>query len=348
MTTRHARAATILACCLLAGASCSTAQDNGLVIGWWNVENLFDTEDHPDPRPAEGSDDEFTPGGSRRWTKDRYETKLANLAAVVRGDLGGGTGPDLLGLGEVENRRVLEDLAARLRPVPFGVVHFDSPDARGIDVAILYRTDRLRPAGARSVAVTGIDVPTRDLLVAAFSGPAGGIVCLVNHWPSRRGGVAETAGRRAGAAKVARALVDSILASDPSADIVLMGDFNDEPGDPSMRDVLGAADDPALARPGAGGALFNTMAAVDREGKRGTYMHRDRWDVLDQFVVSAGLFDAAGYRFREATIVVRPDLLQSEGRYAGYPFPTFGGTTYLGGYSDHLPILLRLEAAAPR
>jgi hypothetical protein len=144
---------------------------------------------------------------------------------------------------------------------------------------------------------------------------------------------------------VARAIVDSILTVSPAADIVIMGDFNDEPRDASLRDVLGAADDRGRARPGVNGPLFNTMADVDKEGERGTYMHRDRWDVLDQFVVSAGLLDARGYRLVGASIVLRAGLLQEAGRYAGYPFPTFGGATYLGGYSDHLPIVLRLEAA---
>jgi len=331
---------------LLLVPAASRSQDGALTVGWWNVENLFDAVDDPDPRPAEGSDDEFTPGGSRKWTEDRYRAKVRNLAKVVRGLMGGDGGPDVLGLAEVENRGVLEALAAELRPAPYGVVHIDSPDARGIDVAMLYRTDRLTLTAFRAVPVTEMEVPTRDILVAAFRGPAGGLVCLANHWPSRRGGVAETDERRAAAARAARRTVDSVLARDAAADVVLMGDFNDEPQDASVRVVLGAAGERAQARPGPGGALFNPLAAVDLAGGKGTYMHRDRWDVLDQFIVSAGLLDGRGYTLASVAIVESPELLQHEGRYAGYPFPTYGGATYLGGYSDHLPILLRLAAGS--
>lgn len=322
----------------------SAPQDpgHGLVIGWWNAENLFDTINDPDPVPEEGSDDEFTPEGRRQWTVERYDRKLEHLATVIH-RMNGGTGPDLIGFAEVEHEHVLREMAARhLSDIGYDVVYHESPDRRGIDVAMMYRKDALRLLSTGCRIVTGLERPTRDIVFASFAGKAGNLVCIVNHWPSRRGGVAQSESLRVAAATVCRQLVDSLLHTDPLMDIVLLGDFNDEPANRSIAQILRASLDSTAVKTGHGALLFDCMATVMHGKEVGTYRFRDAWDMLDQCIVSPGLFDPKGYRFGAVQIVREEFMLQDSGKYAGYPFPTYGGSTYLGGYSDHLPLVVTL------
>ncbi len=312
-------------------------------VAFYNVENLFDTEDNPARQ-----DDDFLPDGPKRWTSERYQKKLTKLAKVVAAL----NYPVLLGLAEVENEAVLRDLIGHpeLAEAGYDLVHYDSPDARGIDVALLYRTAFFTPVSSQAIPVTFEEdnYRSRDLLLV--SGTLGRdakyntLHVLVNHWPSRRGGVAKSEPRRLAAATLARQTVDELLQTDATANVILMGDFNDEPTNRSITEGLHATGTTQKTDPSQ---LVNVVAALDEAG-RGTYQFRGDWNMLDQIILSAGLVEDERrvddyYYLPESAAVFMPDwLLQAEGKYAGYPDRTYAGNKYLGGYSDHLPVYIEL------
>ena len=312
-------------------------------VAFYNVENLFDTEDDPNRQ-----DEEFLPDSKKQWTIERYQDKRAKLVQVVAAL----EYPTLLGLAEVENEAVLRALTEHpdLAEVGYDVVLYDSPDARGIDVALLYRTAFFTPVSSQAIPVAFEEenYQSRDILLV--SGTLGQdakhntLHVLVNHWPSRRGGVAQSEARRLAAAALARQAVDELLQTDATANVILMGDFNDEPTDRSITEGLRATGAAEKTDPFQ---LFNTVAALDAQG-RGTYQFRGNWNMLDQIILSTGLVedarDVADYHYLpESATVFAPDwLLQAEGKYAGYPDRTYVGNRYLGGYSDHLPVYIDL------
>ncbi len=318
--------------------------DETIVVAWWNLENLFDTTNDVDRLPQFGSDDEFTPQGSREWTTNRYEQKLRNVASVIR-LMNDGEGPDILGVCEVEHEHVLRELTRRyLVDKNYEIVYHESADARGIDVSFLYKADvlELLSWGYRRVPVPGDEPPTRDIVFAEFQCESGRLVCIGNHWPSRRGGAEKSEPRRILAATSCRALVDSILYSSPSKNIVVMGDFNDYPTDISMTSFLRASLDSQAVREEPTSLLYNCMAEWNADTTRGTYLYRGQWNVLDHFAISSNLLGAGVMRFQGVDIYDRKFLKEKSGPYAGAPWPTYGGRKYLGGYSDHFPILLRI------
>jgi hypothetical protein len=334
---------------LLALLSCglfipARAQENKVkiaIIGFYNLENLFDTIDSPDT-----DDKEFTPDGSSRWDSKKYATKLEHLASVISqiGDEYSKNGPLAMGLSEVENRLVVEDLV-KTSPLAgrYGLVHYDSPDARGIDVSFIYRTDLLKILDSRPVKFTipGLtDFKTRDILVVkgVFDGDT--LWFMVNHWPSRSGGTAESAFKRNAAGDLCRKTADSIMKLQPGAKIIIMGDLNDDPVDASLMDHLKTQVKPDKVK---AGDLFNPSWQLFRDGT-GSLAYRDTWNLFDQVIVSAGLMDKSGndYYFYKAKIFNRKFLIQKEGQYAGYPYRTYGGGVYEGGYSDHLPAYIAI------
>lgn len=336
-----------------AGAQADADRDVLRVV-FYNVENLFDTIDEPDKL-----DDDFLPSSEKAWGTRRYSAKLDSLARAVRAaarDLP----PDLVGLAEVENRLVLEDLAQAIGrgEAEYGVVHYESPDLRGIDVALLHRTDRrglkLRKASRLRLAFpdeplqvireTGDSVPytSRDILHAEFKlgGLRGPLHVFVNHWPSRRGGLEASEPRRVVAASRLRARIDSLHAAGGDPRILAMGDFNDEPPDRSLAEILGASTG------GSGEGLVNLMGPPDAAGE-GTYNFRGDWNMLDHFVVSANLAEGGNARWEVGSCGIhRTDrLLHFSDRFGPTPNRTYGGPNYYGGTSDHLPIQLQLIRA---
>ena len=312
-------------------------------IAFYNVENLFDTEDDP-----HRLDEEFLPTSDKKWDNARYEDKIAKLAQVVAAM----NYPEVLGVAEIENEAVLRKLIAHpdLAEAEYDLVHYDSPDVRGIDVALLYRRVSFTPVSSQTIPVTFEEdnYKSRDILLV--SGTLGKdakyntVHVLVNHWPSRRGGVSESEPRRRVAAQAARRTVDELLQTDPLANIVLMGDFNDEPTNRSITDELQATGEVQKKSPSH---LYNTVAALDAQGQ-GSYNFRGDWNMLDQIILSPGMVendrDASDYHYRpESAAVFMPDwLLQADGKYQGHPDRTYAGDTYLGGYSDHLPVYIEL------
>lgn len=325
------------------------AADDAFHVANWNVENLFDTVDDPD-NPY---DDEFLPNNpTTRWTRARFETKLDNLARVISG-MNHGQGPDLLGLQEVENRYVLEELAPRLPAKPYGIVHYDSPDPRGIDTALLYNRDlfTLRHSQALPVALKW-NRDTRDILQTVFEDRHGHILhVLVNHWPSRGGGP-NTEFDRFTAARTLAKTIERIFQRDSNAQVIVLGDFNDEPASQSIRVVLDVHPFPSRSgyRPTA---LYNLASRHSAQGW-GSFFHSFRgdfeWRMYDQIIVSGSLLGQARIETDEAAFWIdKPAYMQDAGgRDKGSPVPTFEGQEfYRGGFSDHFPIGARFVFQPP-
>jgi len=307
----------------------------GQSVVFYNVENLFDTLD--DPRT---NDDDFLPGGRYAWTGERYARKQAKLAEAIA--WAGGGLPVMIGLSEVENAAVVKELAST-PPLDGGytLVHQDSPDRRGIDVALLYRGSHLREVENRSITVRLGRGSTRDILYVLFT-VAGGerLHVWVNHWPSRWGGREATDPSRAVAARTLRKDVDRVLSAEPDARLLIMGDLNDEPPDHSVAMALGAATDTSGTAD-----LVNLMARRKAGSALGTFNHQGDWSILDHFIVSPALLCGRGRRpcIAEARIFWDERLLFKHPRFGLVPDRTYSGDRYIGNYSDHLPIVLRFQ-----
>lgn len=320
--------------------SLDAPRNSSLRFVFYNVENLFDTSDDPVKR-----DDDFTPDGKNRWTPKRYETKLQRISKTIIAT-GGFDSPDMIGLCEIENRTVLEDLtkSTALSNYDYGIIHQDSDDSRGIDVAFLYRRDRVSIIDYRYLKIEFQDSterPTRDILMLHVLLPNSDTLhAFVNHWPSRFGGHLATDHKRMAAAKTVRAMVDSLISVNPAAKIAICGDFNDHPQDESIQKGLQALPDNGQEE----GSLYNLMWSKRLD--EGTHKFAGEWGVLDMFIVSHGLFksDSSKTKVMSCRIFKEDFLLVEEGVQLGHkPFRTYQGPKYLGGFADHLPIILDLK-----
>ncbi len=306
-----------------------------LIIGSWNLENLFDYHNDPDK-----NDEEFTPDGNKKWTKERYKDKQINLSKVIR-SIKNGKGPDILGVCEVENKAVLEFLIKNyLYDLRYSVVHTESPDERGIDVAILYRKDIFTVLETYIDTVRGENIPpTRVILGAAFRTKAKDTLYVFsNHWPSRRGGE-QSEKNRIRSAETLRKRTEKIFSKNPRSSIIVVGDFNDEPDNTSIALTLGASHFECNGIV----AKWNNLASGLDKKNFGTYKYRDQWNMLDQIIVSENLIRGGNFKYIcESFEIVKPSFMVTpSGKYAGTPTPTFGGNNYLGGYSDHFPVIAR-------
>jgi len=306
---------------------------SGTQIGmaFWNVENLFDLVDDP---KVEG-DEEFTPGGPNRWTKERLEIKLDNLARVIS-RMHDGAGPAVLGLAEIENRDVVEMLVEKLKPLgrDYKIVHQDSPSDRGIDCALIYDAKVFQLESQKFHFVDADK--TRDIVEAKLAREGESITVFVNHWPSR-GNEPST---RMTAAKVLRNRTNEILAADPLADFVIMGDFNDYPVDASLTDGLGAIGDLSQLKQGN---LFNTSYTTTPDATNGTYVYQDQWGVLDQVIVSPGMLIPGGVSWGLGStkpVVLADDQMYVPATGIARPSRSYTRTNFHNnGYSDHMPIV---------
>jgi hypothetical protein len=313
-----------------------------LTVGFYNLENLFDTIDDPNTDDAE-----FLPGGTAQWDTKRYQTKLSHMASVIAqiGDEYIKTGPVVMGFSEVENRGVVQDLinTPPLNTLGYKICHFDSPDKRGVDVALIYQSRFFNYISSKPHKLTipgKTDFYTRDILEVHGTFEGESFYFLVNHWPSRRGGASESQYLRNAAADLARSITDSITKADPGAKIIIMGDLNDDPIDESLIKHLKAKAKPEECKTGD---LYDPMIAMYKKGM-GTLAYKDAWNLFDQIVVSSTLVskDAKGFHFLNSKIFNRDFLKEKEGQYAGYPNRTYVGGVYMGGYSDHFPVYIFL------
>ncbi len=313
-------------------------------IAFYNLENLFDTKND-----TLIYDDDRTPEGKDAWTQERYEHKLAQLSKVIS-QIGSSIGkkpPDIIGVCEVENRQVVTDLInhPNLRDYEYGIVHFDSPDERGIDVALLYRKTVFIPMAFDSRRLllsndNGERDYTRDQLVVEGLLDNEKIHFIVNHWPSRSGGEARSRPYRLAAAKLNKRIIDSIQRQNSLAKIISMGDFNDDPVDPSFKKILEVkGKKKQLDTMG----LFGPMEELFRKGE-GSLAYRDNWNLFDQIYMTSNLVNGTGndFRFWKAGIFTPSYIIDPRGKYKGYPLRTYAGGSYIGGYSDHFPVYVYL------
>lgn len=323
----------------------ATAQE-GLTAGliaFYNVENLFDTINTPGV-----NDIEFTPQAPKRWNSARYFEKLDNLSRVIAGigkDEGLPGGPHILGLCEVENREVIEDLVSHrsLAHLNYRIVHYNSPDARGVDVALIYQPDYFVVTASKSYDLplgssSGEEYFSRSQLVVSGLFLEEKMHFIVNHWPSRRSGARASEKLRVAAALLSRSIVYSLQLADPEAKIVVMGDLNDDPRDASVRRHLRALGSESALKPGD---LFNPMDELFRKGV-GSLAYRDRWNLFDQMIVSQSLLgkDYSSFRLLYARVYTKEFMTQRDGRFRDYPLRTYVGDQYMAGFSDHFPVYI--------
>jgi len=314
-------------------------------VGFYNFENLFDTADDP-----EKNDAEFLPEGDRAWTEKFYNEKLNNLAKVVS-DIGVDLSPDglaILGVSEVENRKVLEDFVKteKVKDRNYQIIHYESPDKRGIDCALLYQEKYFKVESSRAIPLyiyskkSNYRVYTRDVLLVSGDFDGERMHVMVNHWPSRSGGEKKSAPRRIAGGKLVRSVMDSIEAVEPNAKIIVMGDFNDDPINKSVRQALKAKKTKKEAEISG---TYNAMWELYSKGF-GTLAYRDAWSLFDQIILTKPLIekDQDGYFHHKSMIYNERYLVTKNGQYKGYPFRTFAGSLYAGGYSDHYPVYIYL------
>lgn len=329
----------MLALCayLLLAQGCGKRKSELYSVAFYNLENLFDTI-HDDGK----NDYDFLPDGRYAWNTTKYEAKLKNLAHVLS-ELSRGKvtqGPACIGVAEVENKRVLDDLLKQLALSQYRYVHYEGPDERGIDCALLYDSLQFQVKHSKLVYSAPFEGDTTDLtrgFLVVDGSLAGERLCLiVNHWPSRGSGEEY----RIHAARQVKALKDSLFREDRHLKLIVMGDLNDDPMDESLQ-VLGARKD----REQVGEQEFyNPWWKTLEDDGIGTLCYRGKWNLFDQIVLTRPLLEGQGGLLYDGNEVFRPDyLFQHDDKYEGYPLRTHGGRKWLNGYSDHLPTIVYLR-----
>lgn len=325
--------------------ACTQSKDKDYeiaAIGFYNVENLFDTIDTPGVR-----DREYTPTGANQWGTERYYEKLDRLSEVLA-LMAKETTPDglaVVGLAEIENEEVIRDLinTERLKDRGYEIVHYDSPDKRGVDVGLIYQPKYYQVTSSKSytLKIDGMEnFFTRDQLLVSGNFLGERMHFIVAHWPSRRGGEKRSSPLREAAADLARSIIDSIqTAENGNAKIMFMGDLNDDPTNVSVRKNMRSVGKIEKVRPGE---MFNPFEYFFKKGI-GTLAWRDSWNLFDQIILTEALIDQSDFTnwtYYKAVVFNKPFLMQQGGRFEGYPYRSFAGGQYIGGYSDHFPVYL--------
>lgn len=340
---------TILLSWLFFFATISFAQNRQLGlygIGFYNLENLFDITHDLNPETGEDKNDyEYLPDGDNHWTLMKYEHKLSNMSRVLA-DMGTerlkGLGCCIIGVSEVENAHCLTDLCAQKPLADRGMqfIHIEGPDRRGVDCALLYNPRFFKPAKTwlqPYILNEHITRPTRGFLTVQGMLAGDSITVIVCHWPSR----GATSPAREAAGNMVREEKDSILAANPQMKIIVMGDMNDDPFDPSLAKCLGAR---RKMEDAVNGQMYNPWWQILLDG-RGTLSYQGGWNLFDQIIMTPNCLDITGQKdystltFFEAKIQRFPYLLQNEGKYKGTPKRTHASGVWLDGYSDHLPVV---------
>lgn len=305
-------------------------------IAFYNLENLFDTI----PNNPLGRDLEYTPGGQNRWDSRKYNNKLHNLATAISSFTTKTTpyGPAIIGVSEVENRGVLEDLVAQpeLKSWNLQICHHDSPDRRGIDVGLLYNPRYFKVENVTNHRLTAVPFATRDQMCVVGSLLGQQVAVIVNHWPSRLGGQEQSSPNREAAAALCLEIADSLWNINPNIGVIIMGDLNDDPMDKSCAKVLGAKKKAA----GVGAHQFYNPFWKMLDDGIGTLAYKSSWNLFDQIILSGNLVNDTGdqnWHFYRAFVHNKDFLKDKEGTRQGYPLRTFASGSYLNGYSDHFP-----------
>lgn len=310
---------------------------NSLVtIAFYNLENLFDTKDNPNTL-----DRDFLPWGKKFWTEKKYQKKVRKMGKAISNIAKDKTGksPVLVGLAEVENATVISDLvdSKHLKASNYNFVHYDSPDERGIDVALLVNEDYFKVEYSETIPISiyemdGVKDYTRDALYVQGYLSGEEVHVFVCHWPSRRDGADTTGHKRVQASEQLSAFIEANEGINQMSKIIIMGDFNDNPVDESVKDYL-VTD--MLYNP------FEKLMTITR----GSLSYYNNWHLFDQVIFSHNFFkiEKGKHSFQNANIFDAPFLTEWEGRSKGNPFRTYSGKRYLGGYSDHFPVYINLK-----
>ena len=353
MTFKHTLLYLFFTCCILSVYSQKNSKEYRIrTIAFYNLENLFDTINNPN------KNDEASPIMKLKSNKSKvYLDKIDKLGSVIAkiGVEKTNTPPAILGVCEVENKEVLEDLvqSSALQNTPYEIIHYESPDERGIDVALLYNKTLFTPVHHKNytpnIYKDGYRVHTRDQLLVSGYLDDELIHVIVNHWPSRRGGEAASRPQREKAAYQNTQIIEELQQEDAKAKIIIMGDFNDDPINSSFKKVLKTSSEKRKAKKRG---LYNPYENMFKKGL-GTLTYRDKMNLFDQIIVSSPLLgfrnkDFSSYKFFSAQIFNQSFLTVKSGRYKGYPFRSFAGGSYLGGYSDHYPVYVYLVKEAEK
>lgn len=305
-------------------------------IAFYNIENLFDIYDD-----EQTNDDDFLPTSAKRWTKKRYNKKISKLGSVISkiGFELSNKPPIIVGLAEVENKLVLEDLiqCEDLSSFNYGYVHYDSNDERGIDVALLYNKDEFKVESSETFSLN-IRTPegerdfTRDVLLVSGYLEDEFIHIMVNHWPSRRDGEEESSYKRIIAAKKVLEIIQLINEKHRTPKIIILGDFNDNPNNESVSYLM------------SNDNLYNPLQKLQTRN-RGSQNYNFQWNLFDQIIITKNLMDPTpnGYSFYKANIFDDKFLTQYHGKFKGHPFRTYVGKKYMGGFSDHFPVFIQIK-----
>lgn len=314
------------------------------LVGFYNLENLYDTVNNPVV-----DDEEFLPSSERHYNTSVYLDKIDRMSDVIS-QMGTDITPDglaLLGVAEIENDTVLTDLAksAKLRSRKWKFIHYDSPDRRGVDVALFYHPKYFtvlysKPLFVQLPGGSKDSYFTRDILYVKGILDGDTVHVFVNHWPSRSGGEERSIPARAAAAATAKKCIDSLNAVNPLSKVILMGDLNDDPVSPSLTKVLGAKGKTSDVKMNE---MYNPWTEMYKAGL-GTSPYQDAWGLFDQVLVSGAWLnkEQEGYHYYKQVLFNREFMVQKTGRYKGYTKRTWDGMTYNYGYSDHFPVYLML------
>ena len=305
-------------------------------VAFYNLENLFDAKND-----FQTLDDDFTPNGSKKWTPKRYQNKLSRLAQTISqiGRESTGFPPVLVGVAEVENGKVVQDLLSTgpLNAYNYHYVHYDSPDERGIDNALLYNRDNFEVLSSEAIPLiilndNGQRDTTRDILYV--SGVLNGeeVHIFVNHWPSRRNGEVETDYKRIAAARTIIDYMEKLEQNVKNPNYIVMGDFNDGPSSASLQTLMSRD------------SLHNPMERL-KSPDRGSANYKRSWSLFDQIIVSHNFFnyERGTHSFAEANIFDEAFLTEYKGKYKGNPHRTYVGRRYMGGFSDHFPVYVQFK-----
>ncbi|WP_426432021.1 endonuclease/exonuclease/phosphatase family protein [Winogradskyella sp. HB-48] len=306
-------------------------------IAFYNIENLFDIENDPLT-----NDDDFLPTSAKRWTSKRYQNKLRKIGSVITkiGEENTGTAPVIIGLAEVENRNVLMDLtnSEHLIDLGYDFVHFDSLDERGVDVALLYKTNLFEVENSETFSVylqndLGLRDYTRDILLVQGRFGNEKLHIIVNHWSSRREGEKETEYKRIAAADVVNSIIARLKNENNDAKIIVMGDFNDNPENESISLLEKES------------SLYNPFKTIQSHNK-GSLNHNFQWNMFDQILFTNNFFNfnSSNLKFVKADVFNSNFVTQYHGKYKGQPFRTYVGKKYKGGYSDHFPVYVQFKS----
>ena len=333
---------------------CTYAQDKTFkihTVAFYNLENLFDTINDPTKF------DEYSPMMEMKTNRDKaYLKKIRNMARVISEigkDITQNT-PAILGVCEVENKTVLEDLAndSLIIKKNYGIIHYDSPDIRGIDVALLYQKKIFTPISTSSHILKIYDdetqkrIYTRNQLLVSGKLEDELIHIIVNHWPSRRGGEARSRPKRVAASKLTKRILDSLQVINPYAKVIIMGDLNDNPNNVSVKTILKAKNE--KRKVGLKG-IYNPYINFFKNGL-GTTAYRDSWSLFDQIMITKPLTkkEFTSFRFYKAGIFNKQYLIHKKGTYKGYPFRSWSDGGFSNGFSDHFPVYMYLIKEVPK